>query len=95
MKKHMSKDQLLFKMKTEQMAYLASGRAVKLIALIVLHEQYHFNAEQCKEFLERFEDVLDYYNKSKEYTSILEEWDEYFEQEIGERILWKEGDETH
>ena len=91
-KKHLNRAETLYKMKTEATAFVATGRAVKLIALIILHKEYNFNAEQCKEFLERFEDVLDYYNKTKEYTSILEEWDEYFEQEIGERILWKEGD---
>lgn len=87
-KKHLNRDETLYKMKTEATAYVASGRAVKMIALIVLHERYGFTAEDCKEFLERFEDVLDYYNKSKNYQALLKEWDEYFFEEIGEHILW-------
>lgn len=87
-KKHLNRDETLYKMKTEATAYVASGRAVKMIALIVLHERYGFTAEDCKEFLERFEDVLDYYNKSKDYQALLKEWDEYFFEEIGEHILW-------
>lgn len=87
-KKHLNRDETLYKMKTEATAYVASGRAVKMIALIVLHERYGFTTEDCKEFLERFEDVLDYYNKSKDYQALLKEWDEYFFEEIGEHILW-------
>ena len=87
-KKHLNRDETLYKMKTEATAYAASGRAVKMIALIVLHERYGFTAEDCKEFLERFEDVLDYYNKSKDYQALLKEWDDYFFEEIGEHILW-------
>lgn len=87
-KKHLNRDETLYKMKTEATAYVASGRAVKIIALIVLHERYGFTAEDCKEFLERFEDVLDYYNKSKDYQALLKEWDDYFFEEIGEHILW-------
>lgn len=87
--KHRSKNEILSQMKTEAVAYMATGRAVKLISLIVLHEQFGFDAEDLKKYLESFEDVLDYYNKSKDYQALLEEWDEYFEQEIGERILWK------
>ena len=87
--KHKSKNEVLAQMKTEALAYLATGRAVKMISLIVLHEQFGFDAEDLKKYLESFEDVLDYYNKSKDYQALLEEWDEYFEQEIGERILWK------
>lgn len=87
-KKHLNRDETLYKMKTEATAYVASGRAVKMIALIVLHERYGFTAEDCKEFLERFEDVLDYYNKSKDYQALLKEWDDYFFEEIGEHILW-------
>lgn len=87
--KHKSRNEVLAQMKTEALAYLATGRAVKMISLIVLHEQFGFDAEDLKKYLESFEDVLDYYNKSKDYQALLEEWDEYFEQEIGERILWK------
>lgn len=87
--KHKSRNEILAQMKTEALAYLATGRAVKMISLIVLHEQFGFDAEDLKKYLESFEDVLDYYNKSKDYQALLEEWDEYFEQEIGERILWK------
>ena len=87
--KHKSKNEVLAQMKAEALAYLATGRAVKMISLIVLHEQFGFDAEDLKKYLESFEDVLDYYNKSKDYQALLEEWDEYFEQEIGERILWK------
>ena len=87
-KKHMDRDMALFKMKTEAEAFMSTSRAVKMIALIVLHEKFHFGAKDLREFLERFEDVLDYYNKSHDYQELLHEWDDYFLEEIGERILW-------
>lgn len=91
-RRHLTKEEILFKAKTESTAFVTTGRAVKLIALIVLHERYGFTAEDCKEFLERFEDVLDCYNKSNDYQALLKEWDDYFFDEIGEHILWKEGE---
>ena len=93
-KRHLTKDEILFKQKTEAKAFLASSRAVKMIALIVLREQFSFGADDLKKFLEGFEDVLDYYNESKDYQALLHEWDDFFEEEIGERILW-DGQMTH
>ncbi len=87
-RRHLTRDEIILKAKTEQQAFVATGRAVKMIALIVLHERYGFTADDCKEFLERFEDVLDYYNKSKDYNDLLKEWDDYFFDEIGEHILY-------
>ena len=87
--KHLDRNAVNAKLKAEATAFAASGRAVKLISLIVLQEEFNFDAERLKTFLERFDDVLDYYNKSKDYQALLHEWDDYFEQELGEKILWK------
>ena len=87
-KRHLTKDEIIFKAKAESMAFVATGRAVKMIAMIVLRERFGFTNEDLKEFLERFEDVLDYYNKSKDYQALLKEWDDFFYEEIGERILY-------
>ena len=89
MKKRLSKQDVLFKMKTEATAFMASSRTVKLISLIVLDEVFGFTNEELKEYIERFEDVLDYYNKSDNYKELLEEWDEHYGREIGQSILWK------
>ena len=90
MKKHINdKSALMAMMKHEATAFAAAGRAVKLISLIILCEQFKFSAEDLKLYLDSFEDVLDHYNKSNDYKALLEEWDSYFEQELGARILWK------
>ena len=89
MKRHLSKQEVMFKLKTEATAFMATGKAVKLISVIVLHEQFGFREEELKLFLDSFEDVLEHYNKSDDYHELLEEWDEWVEQETGERILWK------
>lgn len=89
MKKHLQKAEVLQMLKHESEAYLASSRAIKLISMIVLREQFQFSKEDLRTYLDSFEDVLSYYNKSKDYKALLNEWDEFFEDEIGERILWK------
>ena len=88
--KHLDRNGVIARMKAEATAFAASGRAVKMISLIVLHEQFGFSAEQLREFLDRFEEVLDYYNESKDYQGLLHEWDDYFKELLGEAILWKE-----
>ena len=89
---HLRRNELIERAKAESMAFMASSRAVKLIALIVLHQEdtFNFDADQLRLFLDRFEEVLEYYNESKSYQSVLKEWDAYFEELLGEPILWKE-----
>lgn len=87
--KHLQKSDVLAILKKETEAYYSTSRAVKLISLIVLHEKFGFTADDLKEYLERFQDVLDYYNKSKDYKALLKEWDDFFYDEIGEHILWE------
>lgn len=95
-RKHMTRSDLLQKVKIEAQAYMASSRAIKLIALIILAEQYGFNNEELKLFLESFEDVLDNYNQSNSYQQLLKQWNDYFIQEIGEDILgFEDGKELH
>lgn len=89
-KRHPNRNDILERMRIEATAFMASGRSVKLIALVILSEEFKFDADQLKTFLERFEDTLDYYNKSDDYTKLLNEWNDYFKETIGEDILkWK------
>ena len=89
---HRSRNELIERAKAESLAFMASSRAVKLIALIVLHQEetFDFDADQLRLFLDRFEEVLEYYNGSKSYQDMLKEWNAYFEELLGESILWKE-----
>ena len=88
---HLNRNALIEKAKAESLAFMASGRAVKLISLIVLHQEegFNFDADQLRLFLDRFEEVLEYYNTSKSYQDILAEWDDYFKDLLGESILWR------
>ena len=91
MSRHLSKAEILFRAKTEATAFIATGRAVKLISMVILSEEFHFEPEQLKQFLVRFEDTLDYYNGSNDYKALLNEWNEYFKETIGEDVLNWEG----
>jgi len=87
---HLNKKELIAKAKADALAFMTSGRAVKLIAMIVLREKFQFSADDLRLFLDSFEDVLDYYNKSKGYQDLLHEWDDFFHDELGEYILYRE-----
>lgn len=89
MKRHLSKQEIMFKLKTEAEAFMATGKAVKLITLVVLSDIFDFDAEALKEYLDAFERVLERYNTSDDYHALLEEWDNFFFEELGEHILWK------
>lgn len=84
-----SKEDLLWRLKVESEAFYGTSRAVKLVSLIILRQEFQFSNEDLQKYLERFEEVLEYYNQSNDYKALLNEWDEYFEQELGVRILWK------
>ena len=86
LKRHLSKSEILFKAKTEATAYMATSRAVKLISLVILSEEFGFDPSELKLFLERFDDTLDYYNTSNDYKQLLTEWNEYFKETI-ERVV--------
>lgn len=87
MKRHLTRDELIARAKAEATAYAATGRAVKLISLVILEAEFHFNAEQLKTFVERFDDTLEYYDRSNDYNKLLDEWNEYFKETIGEDVL--------
>ena len=84
-----SKEDLLWRLKVESEAFYATSRAVKLVSLIILRQEFQFDNDDLQKYLERFDEVLEYYNESNDYKALLNEWDEYFEQELGKRILWK------
>lgn len=87
MKRHLTRDELIWKAKKEAEAYAVTGRAVKLISLVILEAEFHFTTEQLKTFVERFDDTLEYYDRSKDYNALLDEWNDYFKDTIGEDIL--------
>lgn len=86
-KKHLDRDEALWKAKIEAKAFAASGRSVKLISLVILSEEFKFTPEQLALFLERFDETLEFYDHSKDYHKLLNEWNEYFKDTIGTDVL--------
>ena len=87
MKHNMTKNDLIWRAKTEAEAFAASGRAVKLISLVILEAEFNFDSEKLRTFVERFDETLEYYNKSNDYNKLLNEWNDYFKDTIGEDVL--------
>lgn len=87
MKHNMTKNDLIWRAKTEAEAFAASGRAVKLISLVILEAEFNFDSNKLRTFVERFDETLEYYNKSNDYHKLLNEWNNYFRETIGEDVL--------
>lgn len=87
MKHHMNREEALWRAKVEAEAFSASGRSVKLISLVILSEEFKFTPEQLSLFLERFDKTLEYYNDTKDYNKLLNDWNDYFKDTIGEDVL--------
>ena len=85
--RHLSADALLAVKKAQTQALEAAGKSMQLITLIILHEKYQFGPKRLNEFMEHFEDVLDYYNNSNDYQALLREWADYFKEYAGIQIL--------
>lgn len=89
--KHMSKAELIALGIGHQQAFDSVTGSIKLIALTVLHERNDFDAAMLNQFVDDFEDVLAYYNESKDYKAQLIEWNDYFMEYAGIKILPGEG----
>lgn len=77
-------------MKKQQQAIDASGKAMLLIALVILNEEFKFGPKRLNRFVDRYQDTLDYYNESNDYQALLDEWNQYFYDYAGIKVLpWR------
>ena len=66
--------------------------AMKIITLVILREEYKWGPKRLNDFMDRFQDVLDYYNGSDDYQALLMEWNDYFYDYAGIKILPRKDD---
>ena len=92
--KHLTKNQLLEKARIEAKALQVAGRANLLISLVILNECFEFGPEYISEFVERYEETLEFYNNSKDYQKLLTEWNDYFKDLCGVDVLYHGEGET-
>ena len=85
--KHLSKTELLDKARIQARALKAAGKANQIITMVILHEAFDFDADALNDFVERYEDTLEYYNQAKDYQALLNEWNDYFKDYCGVDIL--------
>lgn len=85
--KHLTPMELNLLQKKQAEALTAAGKAMQIIALVILKEEFGFGPKRLGRFMDRFEDTLDYYNGSDDYQGLLQEWNEYFADYAGIRIL--------
>lgn len=88
--RHLSGVELL-QMKAREHAYLVTAqRTTLLISLVIMYEKYGWDAEQLNDWVDAYEDVLNYYNESKDYDKRLHEWNDFFKEYAGIDILAKD-----
>ena len=87
--KHLSKAEIILKARSDATALQTAAKAMQIVSMVVLHEAFNFDADQLAEYVDRFQDTLDYYNASKDYQALLKEWDDYFKDYCGVSILQK------
>lgn len=85
--KHYTREELLMLGKRQKEALDTAAVAMKIITLVILREEYKFGPKRLNDFVERFDDVLAYYNESNDYKKLLNEWNDYFYDYAGIKIL--------
>ena len=90
-RRHLTKDEINERKKIQAEALSAAGKSIQLVTLVVLHDQLGYDADQLNEFLDLFQQALEYYNdESHDYNALLHEWNDYFVDYIGVDILSKD-----
>ena len=85
--RHLTKAEIILKAKSDATALATAAKAMQIVSMVVLHEAFGFDDKQLAEYVDRFQDTLDYYNDSNDYRALLKEWDEYFTDYCGVSIL--------
>ena len=91
-KPHYTREELLLLGKRQREALDTAAVAMKIITLVILREEYKFGPKRLNDFMDRFQDVLDYYNGSDDYQALLMEWNDYFYDYAGIKILPRKDD---
>lgn len=87
-KRHVqSKSELLAHHKHEKMFTDAVWKVNLIITLIILNDKYDFDAEALNDFVDSYWEVLEYYNNSPKYQNLIEEWNQYFWDYAGIKII--------
>ena len=87
MKRHKTRFELIEQAKHERKFTDAVWRVNLLVTLIILHDIYDFDAERLREFVDKYSEVLEYYNNSNDYNKLIDEWDRYFNEYAGINVL--------
>lgn len=92
MKRHMTAEEINRVRIAQKQALDTAAVAMKIITLVILREEYKWGPKRLNDFIDRFNDVLSYYNDSNDYQGLLKEWNDYFAEYAGIRILPERGD---
>ena len=86
-RQHMTAEEINRVRIAQKQALDTAAAAMKLITLVVLCDWYKWGPKRLNDFIDRFEDVLTYYNESDDYQARLKEWNDYFRDYAGIQIL--------
>lgn len=87
MAKHLEKNALLSRLKQEKTFTDRIWKANLLITMVILNDKFDFDDKDLNEFVDSYHDVLEYYNESDRYQELLEEWNQYFWEYAGVKVI--------
>ena len=91
-RQHMTAEEINRVRMAQKQALDTAAVAMKIITLVILREEYKWGPKRLNDFMDRFQDVLDYYNGSDDYQALLMEWNDYFYDYAGIKILPRKDD---
>ena len=91
-RQHMTAEEINRVRMAQKQALDTAADAMNIITLVILREEYKWGPKRLNDFMDRFQDVLDYYNGSDDYQALLMEWNDYFYDYAGIKILPRKDD---
>lgn len=86
-KRHLSRYELNERNKQDKYGFSVAGKAHQILTLAVLVDEFDFTPEELNRYVTAYEQVLMYYNESDDYQKQLQEWNEYFKEYAGIKII--------
>ena len=86
-KRHLSRHELNEKNKQDKYGFSIAGKAHQLLTLAVLVDEFEFTPDELNRYVTAYGDVLSYYNDSDDYQKRLQEWNEFFIEYAGIKII--------
>ena len=85
--KHLSGWELNNKNRQDKLQFDIAGKAHMLLTLAVLTDEFNWGPDELNRYVNAYQEVLSYYNDSDDYHKLLQDWNNYFYETAGIKVL--------